>query len=177
MFYSEFNTNVIVMNPIEYLYTYLQPHYLTIDDIEKMAENEQLDIFFIDRNVMDLSNDIRETQFLYTPQEFFSNCYYIKFTKTQGLRGKWQWKFDNTEDELREFDIDLDDFWYPLINDTVPELDTQLFYYIQDKFAGKHWSELEKTRNIGWRGPMVRESVLLENPNIRIKKEPILSCE
>lgn len=160
--------------PVEFIEK-SRTYHLTIKDILDMKEGEVLNIFFLDRNIFDQScnehvNTIGEAV---APSRFFKNGYYIDFTKTTGIKGIWTWHYPGGTDkelEEREFDLDLNSLWYPLNNDRVPSEDSQGIWTIPSEFAGKHYTELDDSTRLGWRGPMMRKSDMDNLPSIILKK-------
>jgi hypothetical protein len=142
-----------------------RPSHLTIDDVLGMPLQQPVRIFFMDRNVLDLSAN-RNSNFSEThvsPSRFFRNCYYIDFTRTEGIRGTWKWLYNGAPEaeESREFDIDMGTCWFPLRNGEV--------YMYDDKSAlRKHYSALPGTTRLGWRGPMMLASVMDSGPDVNM---------
>lgn len=145
------------VSPIKWLYEDSLRYHMTIKDIVDIPVGEKTEIFFMDRNILDLIEDNKK-YIPILPSEFFSKCYFITFTKIDnGIRGTWLW---NTYSDIgncpehREFDIDLGSFWYPLKNDKVPLNDEQGNIRF-GKNAGKHYSAFSDNTRLGWRGPMM----------------------
>ena len=163
------------ISPVEFIEKSKQYH-LTIKDIMNMKEGEVLNIFFLDRNMFDHSCDERYNTIgeAVVPSRFFRNGYYIDFTKTTGIKGTWTWHYPGGTDkelEEREFDVDTGTIWYPLKNNTVPNRDSQGIFTIPIDFAGKHYTELDDSTRLGWRGPMMRKSDMDNLPSIVLKKD------
>jgi DNA-directed RNA polymerase beta' subunit len=97
---------------------------MTIKDVIDIPKGEEREIFFMDRNIIDIA-DRNEKNVEMLPSDFFKDCYFIKFIKTDdGIRGTWFWNKHYLDDvgncpEHKEFDIDLGTFWYPLKDNKV----------------------------------------------------------
>lgn len=119
-------------------------YHMTIKDILDIDDGEEMDIFLMDRNVLDLVNVFEVAK----PSFVFRNNYYIRFVKKNYLLGNWIWKWGENFGEVveeREFELLIGDRWRPMENGYVKYEDNYL-----------HWScfNSEETK-IGWRGYMM----------------------
>lgn len=157
-------------------------YHLTIRDILDIPQGETVSIFFMDRNMFDISCDkiINNLNIPIKPSKFFRHGYYIDFTKKSlnGISGEWKWNWLTTENLYinaldteydREFDVDMGGLWYPLKNNHIPEIDEQEICEIPRDFAGKHFLELPESTRLGWRGPMMLRKYMDELPDIIYK--------
>jgi hypothetical protein len=153
---------MVTISPTEFVKE-SRKYHLTIGDVLSFPVNEKKHIFFMDRNMYDISCDIKYNPvgLPIRPSHFFRKGYYINFTRITGLHGIWEWLYDSDPhiDNDREFDVDMDRCWYPLEYDHVPNIDEQGVFKIPKKFAGKSYTQLPKDTRLGWRGPMM----LVEN--------------
>lgn len=132
---------------------------ITIKKILDIPINEKRRILCLDRNCYDIAAafpNIPHTP--YSPDEFFKRNYVFDFTRRDGLIGDWSWISLSSDivyrEEIREFEIDLGEFWFPLENNKVPERDEQGIFDLS-KHKNKHWRDLDENTLIGWRGVMV----------------------
>jgi hypothetical protein len=159
------------MEIVEWLNVGSRPYHLTIQNILNLSNGDSIEIFFMDRNVMDISCDkeYNEENIPIKPSHFFRNCNYITFTKKEGIIGDWDWHCTLLTKKLtykeREFDIDLGDFWYPLKNNKVPESNEYDLFDLS-KYSGKHYSEFSPDTRIGWRGEMMLKENMDKCPNV-----------
>lgn len=157
-----------------------QEYHLTIKDICEIPVGESIDIFFMDRNVLDTSADIDYNQpnENIDPQIFFRNSYFIKFTKREanGILGDWEWYWDGKQNvqkidaygtnQQREFDINYNPTnWYPLKNNKLPKCDSQGFANF-GAVAGQHYSTFNAKTRLGWRGPMMLRQNIKKMPYV-----------
>ena len=152
-----------------------KPYHLTIGDVLNFPVGKIIRIYFLDRNMFDLSCDdqINPIGQPIRPSEFFRRGYFIDFTRRDDLKGTWRWTFDDYTytDNDREFDLALGEhLWYPMKDSKVPEKDWQGIFTIPEDFAGKHYQELPLNTKIGWRGPMMLASNMDKCPDVVMKK-------
>jgi hypothetical protein len=153
--------------------------HLTIQDILYIPSGSSKLIFFLDRNIFDISCDI-DTNPINTsiiPSIFFRNNYQILFTKlNNGIKGTWTWRYPdaNTKSENKEFDINYlmgkHNSWYPLHNNSVPTHNIYTNKPLNSKFDGLNILELPLNTKIGWRGPMIYMEDIDKLPPIIYKK-------
>jgi hypothetical protein len=147
-----------------------KPFHLTINDILKLPAGKKVEIFFMDRNLTDITceDNINPQNVSKTPTNFFRKGYFIKFLKLHDndINGIWQLKYDGEwqpEMELdREFEVYLNDvrLWTPLVNGSVPD---KIKY---GKNRGKSWKTLDKNTLLGWRGPMMFKKDMNRLPKV-----------
>jgi hypothetical protein len=157
---------------MKWLYEDSLKYHMTIKDVIDIPKGEEREIFFMDRNIIDIA-DRNEKNVEMLPSDFFKDCYFIKFIKTDdGIRGTWFWNKHYLDDvgncpEHKEFDIDLGTFWYPLKDNKVPVNDQQGIVRF-GKNAGKHYSSFPNNVRLGWRGPMMLKENMNKCSNIII---------
>lgn len=158
------------------LYSSLRPTWLTIADLEAMPVNRPQDILCFDRNWLDRidSDGIpwRDHKKTYTPPRMLRAAR-IQLTRLTPARSSkvrlaWRWPDRHTANDSIHVLFDMPcancgkthGYWYPLTDKgTVPRPhETQSNERLPH--AGKHWTQLPKSMHVGWRGPMVRASVL-----------------
>ena len=125
----------------------------------------------MDRNLFDSCIYEERINKIIKAEKFFNNGYIIKYKRIDGLIGKWKFLNFNDSYKQREFDLDLGEFWYPLVNNCVPENDFQDLFDIPDFFAGKHYNEFPLNTRIGWRGPCMLLEDVKKLPKILLTKE------
>lgn len=150
------------MEQIEWL-DIASPYHVTIKDILSVPVGEPVKLLFICRNIFDLTSENAKGVSM-RPSDFFRKCYQVEFVRTEGIKGIWKSE-DKTNE--REFDIFLENlgFWFPLVNNRVPDRDYQGVFDLSVS-AGKHYSELPETTKLGWRGPMIFKDKIDELPNV-----------
>ena len=156
---------------------YTEPYSMTIKDVLSIPKGETVHIFFMDRNMYDISCDENPVGKPIKPSVFFKGGYYIKYTKTDedGIKGDWSWyaygeKMDDTYNNNWEFHIDLGHCWYPLKNDCVPEKDEQKLFKTGQK-SGKCYRQFPENTLLGWRGAMMLVENMDKCPDIILRKK------
>lgn len=134
-------------------------YHLTIEDVKKFDLNKPMNIFLMDRNILNRCCDakINEKCKSIKPSVFFRNAYFITFTKIKnkdGIIGKWIFNKNPNNSYIKEFDILLENFWYPLKNNKINKEYHQEIDEL-DKYAGKNINEFSKKTKLGWKGPMM----------------------
>jgi hypothetical protein len=146
--------NISSSSPIGF-YDYSSKYHLTIKDVLSFEIGKPYKIFLLERNMFDPSCDTNPINIPILPSHFFRNCYFIEFTRKDGLMGDCKWLFNNQTQNNFEFHICMTTCWYPLKNNRVPIKDEQELFEIDIDFSGKHFTELSIDTHIGWRGPMM----------------------
>jgi hypothetical protein len=115
---------------------------LTIADIKRLPPNKPVNIFLMDRNVLNLSQDSRynSVDTPTRPSVFFKHGYFITFTKTGGCAGRWIFNSNPSHTYIKEFDVELGVQWVSAKNNIV---------------AGTSLDDLDTSTRLGWRGPMM----------------------
>lgn len=161
-----------IISPIDFV-KISSPYHMKIKDVLNLPIGKPVCIFFLDRNMFDLSCDVKYNKINVPtkPSHFFKNGYYIEFTRRLGIFGTWKWTYDNHIDEGREFDIKLSNgIWYPLNSGHILK-QKETFFDIPKKFINKHYTKLPVNTYIGWRGPMMLAENMDKCPNIVLKKD------
>ena len=149
-------------------------YHLTIKDVLNFPIGEKQRIFFLDRNMFDMScrDDMNEINTPIKPSHFFRHGYYIDFVRNEGILGDWCWvdgKTYRNVDNNRELDIDLGSLWYPLKESKVPIGDRQEIFKIPKEYKGKHYTQIPSNTRLGWRGPMILVKNMDKCPDIIYK--------
>lgn len=132
---------------------------LTINDILNLKEGDRIKVLCMDRNLGDTTEELNKYDTLCDLEHFFRNNYAI-YIHEKDLQGRIIWSFlygkgAITESDEFEFHIEYKkNCWYPLKDGKLPDKDGQGFANFGDS-AGKHYSEFEGSRRVGWRGPMI----------------------
>ena len=143
-------------NIFDWINLYSKSYHMTIEKVLALPINTDIKIFFMDRNIIDLSciPEINPPYEAIKPSIFFRNNYYIIFNKSEeGIRGSWKWNTSNYQEVEtdREFDIDTGDYWMPLTNSC---------------YDNKHYTKYHKNTYLGWRGYMMLESDMNKCPDV-----------
>lgn len=146
-------------------------YHLTIKDILDLPIGQSIKIFCMDRNLYDFCIFEKRINHKMSAEKFFNGGYIIKYKRIDGLIGMWKFLDIDDSYEQREFDLDLSEFWYPLVNNRVPQNDFDGFFDMPELFAGKHYNELPPNTRIGWRGPCMKLENLKKIPNILLSKK------
>lgn len=162
--------NLIVISPYQ-IKNVSRKYHLTIKDILDLPIGESIKIFCMDRNLFDFCINKDRIDKIIKAENFFSDGYIIKYKRINGLIGKWKFLNIDNNYSLREFDIDLDTFWYPLVYNRVLKTDFDDIFYIPEKFSGKHYNEFPLNTRIGWRGPCMLLEDVKKLPKILLTKE------
>ena len=125
----------------------------------------------MDRNLFDFCINKDRIDKIIKAENFFSDGYIIKYKRINGLIGKWKFLNIDNNYSLREFDIDLDTFWYPLVYNRVLKTDFDDIFFIPEKFSGKFYNEFPLNTRIGWRGPCMLLEDVKKLPKILLTKE------
>ena len=163
----------ITIYPEEFEY-FSRPYHLTIDDIRKFPVGIPVRIYILSKRALKIASEINPIGTIIKPSLFFRSGYYIYFTRTIGLRGKWHWMWNeilsDRVDKDIEFDVDIEGEWIPLMNSTVPstEKDSTVSLDIPEFYQGKHWCQLDKTTRVGWCAPMMLAVNMDLCPSIRM---------
>jgi hypothetical protein len=150
------NKSLRSVSPIEWLNELSKPYHLTIKDIENIPLNKPINIFCMDRNILDISCNIDHNypNIPTKPSVFFRKGYCITFTKTEdGIKGKWIFNHDANSSYKKEFDIDIENIWYPLKNDCISDNINKNLHDI--KYIGTNYKEFPETTRLGWRGAIM----------------------
>lgn len=158
-----------ISSPVRF-YDNSSKYHLTIKDVLNFEIGKPVKIFLLDRNMFDPSCDNNAINTPLLPSVFFRNCYFIEFTRRDGLYGECKWLFNNKTEYNFEFHVCMPTCWYPLKNNRVPIRDEQEIFEIHPAFAGKHYTELPKDTLLGWRGPMMLYENIDKCPKIILKK-------
>ena len=129
------------------------------------------------RNILDFTY-FNEKNVLKKPSEFFKKCYKVEFTRTEGLKGFWNWEenWEIKEREIkereikeREFDILLEKnkIWYPLKNNIIKGNDL----FSVGEYEGKNYLDMPENTKLGWRGPMMVQCQMDELPDVIILED------
>ena len=162
--------NLIVISPYQ-IKNVSRKYHLTIKDILDLPIGESIEIFCMDRNLFDFCINKDRIDKIIKAENFFSDGYIIKYKRINGLIGKWKFLNIDNNYSLREFDIDLDTFWYPLVYNRVLKTDFDDIFCIPEKFSGKHYNDFPLNTRIGWRGPCMLLEDVKKLPKILLTKE------
>ena len=146
----------------------MRKHYFRINDVLKMKKGDKIKLLLLDRNVTDITNseDTNKELVSYKPEHFYRKNLVI-YTHNTELKGVITFLCWDIKQKEFQFEIEyLKNNWYPLNEDgKLPKKDPQNLVDFKDK-AGKHYSEFYKTTSVGFRGPMIKYSILKELPNV-----------
>lgn len=154
------------VSPSEWGQKSSKPYHLTLQDIINIPKGTSKTIFFLDRNMFDLSCDeqYNPVNTPIKPSQFFRHGYYILFNKTDdGIKGNWTWLGawvdQKTQPEIhREFDINYEHKrWYPLTDGKL--LNT-------GDFHSRHYTSFPLSTKLGWRGEMMFQENMDKCPDI-----------
>lgn len=144
----------------------IRRHYLRISDVLKMKKGDKIKLLVLDRNVNDVTSKNKTNKELvsYTPKHFFRKNFAV-YTHNSGLKGTI--KYFNMDLMVFQFEIEYQkNHWYPLNNNgKLGKKDRHGYADFKDK-AGLHYSEFPKTTPIGFRGPMIKYSILKDLPKV-----------
>lgn len=136
----------------------MKENYLTIGDVKNFKCGDKEKFLCIDRNFYEFLYKNKGKREM-SPADFFSNCYILKYTHINSVNGIGLWNFSPIE---RHFIFEINykkSCWYPLnSHGTLPNKD----------FEGckLSWNEYSDNTLLGWRGPMLRWSDVINGPNI-----------
>lgn len=148
-----------------------RPHHITIRDVLELKVGDPVTFLCFDRNVWDLvlKEDPEEKDYVTPADLFFATGYHLTFERTEGLAGIAVMSAgDEKMGAMEPFEFHIEyapGYWYPLRDNHLPMQDPQglgSFHYD----APKHWNTFPENTRVGWRGPMIRQSVLEESPAI-----------
>jgi hypothetical protein len=142
--------------------------WLTISDLKQLKPGDTIDLLPLDRNVGDTvdSAGIPPNK-LQAAAKFFEPNKAI-YEHKEGLQGKLTLLVNSERIVLDPFEfhveINRSDNWYPLQDGSLPAKDPQGFV----KLLGKkmHWTALDPTTHVGYRGPMIAWSALKKSPKV-----------
>ena len=139
---------------------------LTILDIMSLKPGEKLKVLTLDRNVLDIAEDLNDTNVPKFPMDFFrGNCcvYTHSMDPRGGLKGTMYW--DAVGERGFEFELKLPKCWYPLTNGYIPKTDPQGCSKFKFQ-TPQHWTMFPLNTLVGWRGPMIPWSKLSDLPKV-----------
>ena len=141
---------------------------LTVKDIINLNNGDKIECLSLDRNILDIVENVNPEDKLLLPTEFFRQNK-ITYYHRKNLQGKIVFHNDGKDEiELENFEFDIEyipNNWYPLKNGHLPPKDSQgisTFNYTEPK----HWSEFEMHTRIGWRGPMIKWEYIDQFPKV-----------
>lgn len=143
-----------------------KPHHLRIKDIMNLQIGQKLEVYHLDRNLIDcVENDSGlKPHITYPPERFLENSV-ATYTHNNELNGNIFFPEINQDMEF-EFHIEFNkNHWYPLTNGRLPLTDDQGFSDFGEK-SGWHWSQFPLDTRIGWRGPMIVTSKIKMLPKV-----------
>jgi hypothetical protein len=123
-------------------------YWLTINDIMKLPPGKPIKLLSLHREVFESCKTCKPKT-LYKPSTLFQGGVVTFFRNNDSdLSGKilFKWQKDSLQNPTNfEFDVNLNkDDWYSIKNGIV-----------NDEDKSRHWSELPKKTNVGWKGPML----------------------
>jgi hypothetical protein len=134
-------------------------HWMTLADVAALPPGEPVYIVMFHRNVGDLckNDDVNPCDCAIRPDVFFRTCVVTFVPDSDGGGTKGVVNFIGDED-IEPYHMELDveyktDSWYPLENGFLPASDPQ--GYAKLLGYSVHWSKMEKSTYVGWRGPMM----------------------
>ena len=134
------------MTPDEWLIAATDYH-ITIKDIEELPVGKTIHIFFMSKNLLKKCRCGSGKEI--KPTLFFKDGYYISFTKSHGIRGKWRFSSNPNKYYMKDFDVSVDGQWYNLKRSLTP------------------YQDLPENTKLGWRGgPMMLVQNMDRCPNI-----------
>ena len=153
--------------------------HLTIQDVIDLEDGQVLELVCLDRNVCDSANENNPPDVVMPAAEFLRGGYHLDFTKGRGISGRGFLKYplgtdirQGAEGDRRdfwEFDIEhAPGYWYPLEEGSVPKKDSQGVFSFQYD-APRHWTDFPASTRVGWRGPAIVVSRLVDLPDMACK--------
>ena len=153
---------------IEEWLEHMSTKFLTIGDITDLSANQSLKILCIDHNFMDICKGRHQKLGKSTPAvDFVQKNYIINYIHLHDLTGLVSWNYDNFK-EYSCFNFHLNykqEYWSPLDGEGyLPDTDFQGFFNLDQ--VEKDYRQYPLNTKIGWRGPMIKWTDVIESPNI-----------
>ncbi len=148
---------------------------LTIADVVTLPRGKKLPLLMLDRNWGDLAldNAVNTRGQAFSPARFFRRNKAI-YSQTRDFRnvpsprllaGTMHMQGVDTQTDW-EFEVEYKPgFWYPLIAGYLPSHDAQRLFGKMAK-RDTHWTELDPSTRVGFRGPLIRWSDVVRLPSV-----------
>lgn len=136
-----------------------KPHHLRIKDILQLKEGDEIELIQLDRNVHDTCENANPYSTIVPAESFFRDSL-ATYTHRSGMSGVMDFQDAGFVDQTFEFHVNYEPgCWYPFNNGALPLSDPQGFLDLGSK-GGWKWEQFPSETRIGWRGPMIKKSLI-----------------